>query len=359
MKTKPHAPLLRPDERLARIAWPSARPVALPSISSSSCLVACAGFEDRALEVVRRICAAGVADFDLALVKYLPRWCPNRVDELRGLARNAGLRLSELTYNREAPASFGTELARFAENHDQVFVDVSGMSKLLIVQTVVAFRRFWAGQVSLLYTEAESYSPSQDTVEGDFTRGETSSASSLSYLASGVFEIAVTPELGTVALLDEAIRLVVFPSFVPAQLSNLVQELQPAAAEVVHGVPPAATNRWRTETVCRLNGDALKELNCVRHHFVSTLEYRETLRLLLRIYADNSISDRLVIAPTGSKMQSVAVGLFRAMVEDVQIVYPTPQGFADPREYTIGAAQVFQLDIPSDAGMELDGVDSS
>ena len=63
--------------------------------------------------------------------------------------------------------------------------------------------------------------------------------------------------------------------------------------------------------------------------------------------------DRIVVAPTGSKMQSVAVGLFRAVLHDVQIVYPTPQFFAEPRNYTLGMRQLYQLDLPIDSILEV------
>jgi hypothetical protein len=56
--------------------------------------------------------------------------------------------------------------------------------------------------------------------------------------------------------------------------------------------------------------------------------------------------DRIVVAPTGSKMQAVAVGLFRSVLYDVQIVYPTPQTFTAPDEHTIGIRQLYKVDLP-------------
>jgi hypothetical protein len=59
--------------------------------------------------------------------------------------------------------------------------------------------------------------------------------------------------------------------------------------------------------------------------------------------------DRIVVAPTGSKMQAVAVGLFRAVLYDVQIVYPTPQIFTAPHEHTVGIRQLYKVDLPTEA----------
>lgn len=52
------------------------------------------------------------------------------------------------------------------------------------------------------------------------------------------------------------------------------------------------------------------------------------------------------MAPTGSKMQAVAVALFRAALYDVQVVYPTPQIFTEPDRYTVGARRLYELDLP-------------
>ena len=56
--------------------------------------------------------------------------------------------------------------------------------------------------------------------------------------------------------------------------------------------------------------------------------------------------DRLVVAPTGSKMQAVAVAMLRAALYDVQIVYPTPQTFTEPDRYTVGTRRLYELDLP-------------
>jgi hypothetical protein len=79
----------------------------------------------------------------------------------------------------------------------------------------------------------------------------------------------------------------------------------------------------------------------------STLDYRETLALLLDIYSNHGATERLVISPTGSKMQTVAVGIFRAFMDDVRVVYPVPHSFPTPSNYTVGVRQLycFSLDV--------------
>ena len=170
----------------------------------------------------------------------------------------------------------------------------------------------------------------------------------MSYLSSGIFEVAATPELSSVAMWGESIRLIAFPSFDSAQLTNLVQEVQPAYTSLVHGVPPLPENEWRTDAIRRLNERTVSDLRETTHEFVSTFDYKATLDLLCGIYVARNMFDRLVLAPTGSKMQAVAVGLFRAVVQDVQIVYPIPKEFAESGRYTRGVREMYQLDLPCD-----------
>jgi hypothetical protein len=75
----------------------------------------------------------------------------------------------------------------------------------------------------------------------------------------------------------------------------------------------------------------------------------ETLRILIKVYGERSMFDRIVVAPTGSKMQAVAVGLFRSALYDVQVVYPTPQIFTAPHAHTVGIRQLYKIDLPTEA----------
>ena len=340
-------PLLRSDEHLDAFQWPASETIDFPPLTGNDCLLLCSGFEDRAIETLRRTCAAGRTGFSLGLISYLPKQAQNRTEELYAIGKRANLQVTDFLYNRENPTGIGEKLGYFTRTFDRVFVDISGMSRLLIVQTLVALINEQCQDINIIYGEAEEYPPTKDKFEQDNKDNNTNPI--LSYLSSGIFEIAAAPELSSVSMLGEAIRLIAFPTFDPAQLTNLLQELQPAYTEFIHGVPPAQENKWRTEAIRKLNHSVLSELRGKRDHELSTLDYRETLHKLLQIYAERSMFDRIVIAPTGSKMQAVAVGIFRAALHDVQIVYPTPQVFTEPEEYTLGLRQLYQIDIPVEA----------
>ena len=340
--------LLRADERLANVQWPDLQRIKIPYIGSDDCLLVCGGFEERAIAALHRTCAAGYTGFALGLITYRPSYPQNRTDELRQIGRDAHLQITEFVYDRENPAGIGEDLKRFTRGFTHVFVDISGMSRLLIVQTLVALLTESHNQaVTIIYGEAQEYPPTRAQFAQD--RQRVDSELVLSYISSGIFEVASTPELASVSMLGEAIRLVAFPSFDPAQLSNLIQELQPTYTELIHGVPPASKNKWRTQAIDELNRPTLDALQRRADHIASTRDYRETLRILIKVYGERSMFDRIVVAPTGSKMQAVAVGIFRSVLYDVQIVYPTPQTFTAPDEHTIGIRQLYKVDLPTEA----------
>ena len=339
-------PIFRPDDRLRDFGWPALREVESPSIDSDSCLVVCAGFEDRAVHTIGRIQEAGSSKPHVVLIAYLPYSEANRIGRIRELAARGDFSVTEITYNREEPSGIGDTLRGIVGLYGHVWLDISGMSRLLIVQLIVALVGAPGPDVGVIYCEARSYAPTQMQVEKDMDqRGESLTTS---YLSSGILEVASAAELSSVSMGGEAIRLVAFPSFDPIQLANLIQELQPTYADIIHGLPDREENRWRRGAICKLNSEALRELRDRNDNDTSTLDYRETLGVLLDIYVARSMFDRIVIAPTGSKMQSVAVGLVRSVLYDIQVVYPTPDVFATPSEYTTGVRHVYELEVPGD-----------
>ncbi len=337
--------LLRMDEHLSAIDWPDLKKIEVPSIERGDFLLVCAGFEDRSMESLRRICDAGKKDFSLIVVDYLPKYEENKREELYEIARNSNLESYELIYDRENPTGIGEKLGEYLKKQatGRVFLDISGMSRLLIVQILVELVSEQNRPIIIIYGEAEKYFPSEKEFNEGYKKDGDKSVPS--YLSSGIFEIAITPELSAVAMLGEAIRLISFPSFDHTQLTNSIQELQPTYVEVINGIPLDTTNKWRTDAIHKLNQPTLDMLKNFEKHEVCTFDYKKALNTLLKIYAEHNIFNRLVIAPTGSKMQTVAVALFRAALHDIQIVYPTPREFT-PKKYTSGLRQLYEVEIP-------------
>jgi hypothetical protein len=267
----------------------------------------------------------------------------NRLDEISKMCADKRLPLRVQLYDRQNPGSCAySVLAAIAQCTGRVFIDVSGMSRLLIAQLVTGVRAKGLSGVSILYVEAEEYFPVESAVEKCLKERQTDPTHAVIFLSQGVFDVSVLPELSSISLLGQPIRLVAFPSFNPDQLTAIRSEVQPSRYSIIHGLTPSSQLKWRT--------DAIRKLNCTdeipnrEERNVSTLDYRETVKCLLEIYQKFGANERIVVSPTGSKMQAVAVGLVRGALEDLQVVYPTPSSFKTG-EYTRGAKTLFRLDL--------------
>ena len=59
----------------------------------------------------------------------------------------------------------------------------------------------------------------------------------------------------------------------------------------------------------------------------STLDYRETFDMLTREFLENCYYHRIIVAPTGSKLQALAAALFKICAPEIHVEYPTPESF--------------------------------
>jgi hypothetical protein len=336
------------EEELASQQKPRLDSINTPQFGKNDCLVLCAGFEDRAQVFLRSALASSYNRFRVLLIDYLPFMPENKSQEVQQLCRAAGLDYAELIYDRQDPAGFGDIFCQALGTVDgRLYIDVSGMSRLLIVQILVSLASCPNGfsRSAVLYAEAGEYPPGITTVQDAIDKSDVDPLYSIMLLSSGVFEVTIVPELLSISLDGQQTRLVAFPSFNTDQLTALRNELQPSRYSIIHGVPPAHDNKWRTNAIAKLNHiDSMKGEDI---YYTSTLDYRETLDCLLRIYNRYGAAERILIAPTGSKMQTVAVAVFRAFIRDVQIVYPTPREFTSPTSYTIGIGNRYQLLLDS------------
>jgi hypothetical protein len=331
--------LPRIDELLARIKWPRLAKVG-PLLTATDTLVTCAGFEDRSLAYLSGSVNAGSRGFRIVGVDYRPEVLENRVDELHQLAKLAGADLTVITYDRQEGES-AAEIFKYARKGERILLDISGMSRLLIVQLIAAaVRENLVRRMDVIYTEADTYPPTQEEVEVRLD-DEKDYLSVLNFISSGVLGITIVPELSTIAMQGQPIRLIAFPSFNPTQLAAVCAEIQASSFSIVNGAPPSDQNSWRRDAIRRLNNiDSIRE----KEEFnASTLDYRDTLKLLLDLYRDHGALEKLVISPTGSKMQSVAVGIACGFLRDIQVVYPTPRSFPSPANYTKGSRATYRL----------------
>jgi hypothetical protein len=328
---------------------PDLQPISQLQLEFGDCLIVCAGFEDRSEGVLKNASATS-SSFDVVIVDYLPFLADNRLDQIRTLCRKANLKTVEVAYDRQNPAGFGAIFLKAVNTvRGRIFLDVSAMSRLLIVQSLVALagRDIGVRNCVVAYAEATDYPPKLEEVDQALRRASEDAMHTILLLSSGVFDVTIVPELSSTAITGGQNRLVAFPTFSADQLLALLNELGPSRLTFIQGIPPSAQNKWRTDAISKVN-----RLDTMPHEEIraSTLDYRETLLALVKLYSRGSERERLLLSPTGSKMQSVAVGLFRGFVSDVQIVYPTPKEFRSPKNYTKGIGQIYTLTLDAFGG---------
>ena len=340
--------ILKVDEKLVASHKPPLAKWQAEPLYPADCVVLCSGFEDRALAFLKEISSFAGHRTRVLSVNYLPFMDENRRREIHDICKAAKFDYDELTYDRQNPSgfteAFSTSLGKI---QGRLFVDISGMSRLMIVQILVSIanRPIRFANTTVVYSEAAEYPPEKAAVEAAIAQSDVDPLYSIMLLSSGVFDITVVPDLSSISLDGQQTRLIAFPSFNADQLTALRTELQPSRYSIIHGVPPLPSNRWRTEAIAKLNHT--EALSSEEQYTTDTLDYRETLDCLLKIYQEHGAVERLLIAPTGSKMQAVAVGIFRAFIQDVQVVYPTPRSFTSPTSYTIGVGNRYGLELDS------------
>jgi hypothetical protein len=341
----------RVDDRLKHLKKPQLCELFTKKLTNDDVLILCAGFEDRATEIVKRLKNDNNnVNFKVIILRYLPENEYNKFTEINELFNSGVITPTCITFDREDPSGIGSQiLGIIKEIKGRIYIDISAMSRILIVQLLVAIGNSSRGfrNSEVLYSEALKYPPSQQKVEEAIKKEGNDNLYQTMFLSTGVMGVTIVPELSSVALQGQPIRLIVFPSFNSAQLSALIGELQPFYLNMIHGIPSLKENQWRPDVIKKINHtDTITDLVLNSENFsASTLDYRETLEYLLEIYQNNSVLNRIVLAPTGSKMQSVAVGVFRAFMTDIQIVYPTPISFDAPSEYTEGVRNTYSLPL--------------
>ena len=336
--------IMRIDEQLAALDFPALEKIDSIELHEHDVLILAAGFEERALACLRKIRASS-SKISVIILTYSPEISENLFFNACSFCREQNYDYKTIQYNRSIPdtlnAMANSSIIRNCRG--RIFLDISAMSRLLIVQILYTLREHLR-HIRVLYTEPESYSPTFTEFEEEMKKTEEACIEFPMFISSGVADIFFPSEFSTSALQGQPLRLIVFPSFNPYQLRSVINELQPSFLDIINGIPPGNNNTWRTNAILRLN-----KIESIRQqknlHYTSTFDYRETLNLLIQIYQRENVFDQITIVPTGSKLQSLAVAIFRLFMEDIRIAYPLPQKFNDVSNYSSGILSSYQLKL--------------
>lgn len=316
------------------------------------CYIGAAGFEDRAFSVMREALRARKKIEHVIGIEYRPYNEKNRIDEFKDTLNKLALPEANIhwsIYDRYFPDEFIEEISKiisFIPANYNIVIDISAMSKLLIVVLLHGLRKL-PNRVTIAYTEAEIYHPTQEDYNTQKTELDRETENPPVFLTTDIYNIVTTSTLSSVAMQGFPLLMVAFPTFNHRELIALVNDITPQHLILLEGRPHEGHNYWRQEAIKHLNrkiitgSSSQDDFPPEERRIVSTFDYKETIRLLEEIYVHYKYTRKIIVAPTGSKLQSFGIFLFKQLHPDIQIIYPVTKGFAN--EYTEGSRAFWQI----------------
>lgn len=324
------------------------------SLGESNIVIHAPGFEDRTMAVAEAVVPSpGTCAI---LLDYLPFNSKNRLSDVREALLARGVEVADediLKYNRFAPGDFETRLQTRLRAHAvrRVVVDISTMSKLEIMLVLKVCNELRL-RVRILYSEAQEYHPNKEEFERAKKKNQIHRPTLQVF--TGVYGVVRVDSLASVAMQGQPTAALVFMSFNDALTQILLNTVYPSRLFLINGRPPVHT--WREEATAWIHDQVRREWEednpvhpanaggvPIPKRAASTLDYRETVSLLLELYWQLSANHRILLAPAGSKLQAVGSYLVKALHPDILIEYPTPEGFSP--NYSSGIGNRWLLDL--------------
>lgn len=293
-------------------------------------LICAEGFEDRGLSFVQSISSRKFSQ--VFVLTYQPTKKSRLPELMEACKARSDASPRVLEYDRFHPAVFEDrfrgEIEGVIGKAEEVVVDISVMSKLMIL-IILAVLRNYRGKLRVIYSEPVDYAPTKEQYE----HHQKSLRLAANLPCYGVHDVVRTPILTSVVMQRSPAIIVAFTSFNEQLIRALLSNFNPTHLFLVNGVPP--TLSWRERATQEIHADILNDYRAdnpvdVEGHLErrsSTLLYGETFSVLRDIYRQYCVTNRIVLAPTGSKMQALGCGLFKLCCPDVHIEYPTPESY--------------------------------
>lgn len=296
----------------------------LPQLPYS--LILAAGFEDRTMNILERTSAL-LPSFVL-LILYKGEGHPNKEKKIKTFLKKNNISFEIIEFDRKSPQDFEDNLStkkNDLEDFPEIVVDISSMSKLLILDLLVNLCKM-DQSLTITYTEPREYLPTrqQYTVKKKKIQQDSSK---LYFQTLDVSATVTTRSLSSIAMADASRFLVAFPTFNEDLLITLFQEFSPNSWLLVHGLPLRLKDKWRLNAIKYINHHVLSQISDVEQTTVSTFDYLETFALLEDCYQKVKLTHKFIVGSPISKLQAVAVALFKLYRQDVQILYPTPKSY--------------------------------
>lgn len=305
------------------------------------------GFEDRTL-AFKNIIKFGTG-VNAILFDYRPFNPKNKLEEVRYILESFNVAINEkdiIEYNRFNPDNFEFRLKDrlISLGARRVVIDISTMSKLQIMLVLNTCKDIDL-IVQILYSEAQNYRPTKEEFEESKKLDKVHQPSL--QIISGVYGVVRVKSLASVSMQGQPTAAILFMSFNDILTQVLLNSVYPGRLLLINGRPPV--HSWREEATAWIHDRVRREWHIdnpvswnekhsiqMPQRVVSTLYYAETVQLLLKLYWELSFDHRILLAPSGSKMQTVGCFIAKALHPDIHIEYSAPEGFSRGYSSDIG-----------------------
>ncbi len=286
------------------------------------------GFEKRSLYWLGK--EDNVTQFEKVLIcRYTPSK-KSRFDEMVKIVEShTNYKPIIIDYNRFEPTLFEQDFKKNVSEfmlYDEIIVDISVMSKLLIMIILCSLKNF-IGKIRIIYSEPNSWGPTEEKFKNTIRNKTYGTCIGLSSV--GVGNVVRTPMLSSVVMQDCPILLVAFLSFNEQLINVLVNEISPTQLQLINHICKRA--KWRENAMRLIHKELIDEYGN-KEDLNSTIsfdlmDYISVFEQLAKIYKDNCYKYRIVISPTGCKIHTVACAVLKLCCPDVHIEYPTPESY--------------------------------
>ncbi|MBU0576910.1 hypothetical protein KJ654_04630 [Patescibacteria group bacterium] len=269
------------------------------------------------------------------LFRYVHPKGKNRIKELRLALTEIGVSTRvDIPYNVYSPHNiediFSQKLGQVLSEIDEVIVDISAMTKLLILGCLCALDNF-EGDLRIVYSEGNEYAPTKS--EYEISKDDMEMIAK--FPSRGIESIIRMKCLSSIRMQGQPVTMVAFTSFNEQLVRHMLGTISPHRLVFINGRPPRKDFAWRERATQEIYKRLIEEyrgdnpLNQQRllARVASTLKYNETIDQLNKIHEQFGTHERIICAATGSKMQTVGLFFAKMMHPDIHIEYPTPDSY--------------------------------
>ncbi|HEX7154049.1 MAG TPA: hypothetical protein VF618_21355 [Thermoanaerobaculia bacterium] len=330
-------------------------PIDLPKVQrwsrnfeGSTHLVFAGGFEDVCGAFLDYLPARKASSVSGALaIRYLPFIDRNEThlnllyDKLaqRGFGRDV---VVERVFDRMDPHDSVPQITEYFESlpsDTQLCVDISGMSRLLLLVVLNAAMRRRI-PLTIVSAVAKTYEPSAQKYEAAAAAFQQGSVRP-EFLCREISKTIALPEFGGMHDVAFPTALVAFAEFNYKRLAKIVADGHFADVVQIVPVPSDPADAWRVNAIRAINRDLITAPT--RTLELPADEYVETLAHLEALYRDLRYSHNITVAALGTKLQTVACWLLHAAHPEIQIVFTAPVHF-EVDLYTRGVSDFLSVD---------------